>query len=527
MLISTISFMPFSASAAGSGECGENVKYKYNILTHTLTISGTGAMYDYNGYDFIPSYASDCYNKAEVLVVESGVTHIGAHAFDGFTELYTVSIAKTVTSIGTDAFNGCNINTAYYEGRKIDWNNLVTGTPLDSATAFFGWGMCGEAIYKVSFADKTLTILGISDIETNEFGEYGYAHFSDYISSVIIDDGITGISDGAFMSMSVFESVTIPDSVKTIGENAFAGCANLTTVIGAEGVRDIGAGAFTNCANLKSFVIPEGVTVIGGQTFANCSNLENITIPDSLGTLSPDAFENASDTMTITAGCQDEFAPYLVEGTNRTWNKVHIPTAAAEEDGYDVVYCMLCGEELSRTPIVISTSNNIKDAKITGIKSKTYTGKYIHQTITVKLGGKTLVKNTDYKLKYSKNKNVGKAYVTITGIGKYKGSVKKSFKINPKGTTISKLSSPKKGQLKITWKKRTTQTSGYQIIYSSDSRFGTNIIYSIKSNKKTTKTLSKNINKKTKYYVRIRTYKVVDGKKYYSSWSKIKSYKVK
>ncbi len=533
MIISVLGAVPFSASATPSGgDCGENVKYQYNLLTHKLTISGSGAMYNYNDVDFTPPYAT--FNVEEV-VVNPGVTSIGAYAFDGFTDLYTVSIAKSVTTIGTNAFRNCTILTADYEGRQTDWQTLTAGTPLSSATAFYGWGMCGtDAIYAVSFADETLTISGKGDIEPN--ADDAYAHFSDKISAVTINDGITGIGDGAFMTMSIFESISIPDSVTKIGASAFAGCANLTTVDGAEGVRDIGQQAFKNCVNLKSFDIPEGVTVIGGETFANCSSLESITIPDSLGTnltppenmgtLSPDAFDGASDTMTINASCQSVYPPYLVEGTNRTWNKVHTPTAAAEEDGYDVVHCMFCNEELSRTPTVISSSNNIKDAKITGIKSKTYTGNLIHQTITVKLGGKTLVRNTDYKLKYSKNKYVGTASVTITGTGKYKGSVKKTFRINPKATSISKLSSPKKGQLKIKWYKRTTQTSGYQIIYSTDSKFGTNIKRTVKGTKTTSKTLTK-LKSKKRYYVQVRTYKTVNGVKYYSSWSKTKSYKIK
>ena len=101
-----------------------------------------------------------------------------------------------------------------------------------------------------------------------------------------------------------------------------------------------------------------------------------------------------------------------------------------------------------------------------------------------------------------------------------------TFKINPKGTSISKATSPKKKQLKVTWKKQTTQTTGYQIQYSTSSKFKNAKTVTVKKNK-TTKTTVKKLKAKKKYYVRIRTYKTVGKKKYCSSWSKAKAVKTK
>ena len=74
-----------------------------------------------------------------------------------------------------------------------------------------------------------------------------------------------------------------------------------------------------------------------------------------------------------------------------------------------------------------------------------FTGKAIKPTITLKLNGKTLVKNKDYKVSYQNNSKLGKATVTITGIGQYTGEIKKTFKIVKKTSLKkAKITLPKK-----------------------------------------------------------------------------------
>ena len=72
-----------------------------------------------------------------------------------------------------------------------------------------------------------------------------------------------------------------------------------------------------------------------------------------------------------------------------------------------------------------------------GISNRTYTGRIIKPSVTVKYGSKTLRQNTDYTLSYGKNKNTGKATVKVTGKGNYTGTVTKSFYIVPKKTKIT------------------------------------------------------------------------------------------
>ncbi len=164
---------------------------------------------------------------------------------------------------------------------------------------------------------------------------------------------------------------------------------------------------------------------------------------------------------------------------------------------------------------------NIDKFTVSGIKDKTFTGKTVTQDITIKNGETTLKLGTDYEVSYKNNKKVGKACVTITGKGNYVGTIIKTFKINPKGTSVSKAT-PKKKSFTVKWKKSTKQTAGYEIQYSLKKGFKGADKIKIKSNKITSKTIKKLKSRRT-YYVRIRTYQAVKGKKFCSGWSKAKT----
>ena len=175
--------------------------------------------------------------------------------------------------------------------------------------------------------------------------------------------------------------------------------------------------------------------------------------------------------------------------------------------------------EVTNTENKIETIQ-ISNCKIIGINNKTFTGKAQKQSITVIDGNIELKEGTDYIVTYNNNKKVGKAIVAITGKGAYTGTITKTFKINPKGTSLKKLKTGKK-QFKATWKKQKTETTGYQIQYSTNKNFKSSKTSKIKKNKTTSSTVKK-LKAKKKYYVRIRTYKTVNGKTYYSGWSKVK-----
>ncbi len=171
---------------------------------------------------------------------------------------------------------------------------------------------------------------------------------------------------------------------------------------------------------------------------------------------------------------------------------------------------------------------SIEKAKISGIKTAyTYTGKKQTPKPVVKAAGKNLRNGTDYTVSYKNNQNVGTATVTIKGKGGYAGTKSATFKINPKGTSLGKLTGGKK-RITVKWKKQAAQTTGYEIQASASKKFakGTTKLTTVKKAAAVSTAVTK-LKAKTRYYVRIRTYKTVSGKKYYSGWSKVMNVKTK
>ena len=167
-----------------------------------------------------------------------------------------------------------------------------------------------------------------------------------------------------------------------------------------------------------------------------------------------------------------------------------------------------------------SIKNDFKKATISGISNKSYTGKNITQSITVKYNGKTLKNGTDYTVSYSSNKNIGTATVKIAGKDSYTGTITKTFKINPAKQEIQKLTAKGKAFF-VDWAQKGSAT-GYEIQYATNLKFTSAKKVTI-TNKKTDKTTISKLSGKKKYYVRVRSYTTVKGTKYYGAWSASKS----
>ena len=217
-------------------------------------------------------------------------------------------------------------------------------------------------------------------------------------------------------------------------------------------------------------------------------------------------------------------SPWVVVKTKNkhthTWNSGTVTKKASlTTNGVKAYTCKSC--KATKTE-AIPTASNIKLSKT----AYTYNGKVQKPSVTVKDSKGKALKSTDYKIDYPKGmKNVGKYTVKVTLKGNYSGSKSMTYNINPKGTSVSKVTAAKKG-FKVTWKKQTTQTTGYQVQYSTSSKFKSAKTVTISKNKTTSKSVGK-LSAKKKYYVRVRTYKTVKigGKsvKLYSGWSKAKS----
>ena len=158
------------------------------------------------------------------------------------------------------------------------------------------------------------------------------------------------------------------------------------------------------------------------------------------------------------------------------------------------------------------------------VKSQVYTGKALKPAVTVKYGGKTLKKGTDYTVTYSGNKAVGTATATVKGKGNYTGTKKVTFKILPPAVALSQLTAGSKS-FTAKWKQGKANT-GYQLQYALKKNFSGAKTVTVKKARTVSATVKSLQSGKT-YYVRLRAYKTVSKKNYYSAWSKAKSVKVK
>ena len=170
----------------------------------------------------------------------------------------------------------------------------------------------------------------------------------------------------------------------------------------------------------------------------------------------------------------------------------------------------------------------IKPAKLSkctfsALKDAVYSGAAKKPAVTVKFGATKLKKGTDYTVAYKNNIEVGTATVTLTGKGNFTGTKKLTFAINPKNVSISKLAAGTK-QLSVQWTAREDVT-GYEIEYGLNSKLKDGTTVKVKK-AATAKKVIKGLKSGKKYYVRIRAYRKVGRKTYWSAWSKTKSTKV-
>ena len=209
--------------------------------------------------------------------------------------------------------------------------------------------------------------------------------------------------------------------------------------------------------------------------------------------------------------------------------KVEAKAATRSEDGSNEYYvCKKCGKVFKDANG--KTETTVKEQKIAKIasattksESYTYSGKKKSPTVNVYDSDKKLISDSNYTLTYKNGrKYVGTHDIVITFNGKkYSGSMTIQYDIKPTATKNLRLTAGSK-RFTAKWNKKTTQVTGYQVQYSKYSSFSKRSNAWIASNK-TTSTTIKNLSAKKKYYVRVRTYKTVDGKKYYSKWAKVKN----
>lgn len=339
-------------------------------------------------------------------------------------------------------------------------------------------GKCGKNVTWKLDGKGTLTISGkgaMYDYLGDEAPWLKYT-YNDQIKSIVIKNGVTKIGAGAFgLCTATKLKITIANSVTHIGASAFEELGGLTSVTLPDNLTEIGNYAFHKCYDLTSIKIPDKVTNIPFYAFGECDNLSKVVISRNVTNIDDFAFQCCGKLTSVV-----------------------IPDKVQKIGENSFAGC-----------------DNLRKIYFTGnapaIKSQAF-GKNPYRPVTITAtayypkGNKTWTS--------SKRKNYG---------GKLTW---KTWSPNqPKGVSLVSVTNQKGKKLKVTWKKNAAAT-GYEVQYATSSKFKSVKKVKIKKAATTSTTVSK-LTKGKKYYVRIRTYKTVSGKNYYSGWSKAKAAVIK
>ena len=348
------------------------------------------------------------------VILPNGVTSIGEFAFYNCSNLTRVTLPNTVKKIGGDAFR---------------WCEKLSKITLPDSVLKLGSG---------AFCNCNITSMHIP-ANVTDIGN-GLFEYCDKLVKVTVDEknkfydsrnGCNAIirKNGSVLIAGCSKTV-IPDTVKCIGEAAFKACATLTSIVIPSSVERIDDSAFRICSNLKNVTMSNGLQEIGVDAFKFCSSLTEISIPYSVIEIESEAFGSCySLKRVIFLSGKTHMLDRNVFGT---YSKPRELTIYCEKNSNVYNYAVNNGfKYMEFLGLDINTLARKKELTIKGISaSAEYTGKLrTFPKISVTVNGNALTLDKDYTVKYSNNRNVGKAAVIITGKGMYTGTIKKWFNI--------------------------------------------------------------------------------------------------
>ena len=210
---------------------------------------------------------------------------------------------------------------------------------------------------------------------------------------------------------------------------------------------------------------------------------------------------------------------YTISGTTSSTAVGKYTVTVTLNDKTNTTWANGSTDDLTLTWAIVPAANPITVKNVTKTAST--------KAQTVKLGAKAKenaklsYKSSSKSVKVDKN---GKVTIAKNFVGK--ATTKKvTVTVNPAKVKLTGVKNYKGKKLKAYWKKN-TKVTGYQIQYSTSSKFKSAKTVTVKGYKSTSKTITK-LTKNKKYYVRVRTYKTVSKVNYYSGWSNVKSITIK
>jgi len=261
-----------------SGTCGDNLTWVFK--NGTLTISGTGDMYNYNVSPFCKLI------NIETLTIENGVTSIGDNAFRRLNDLKNVFIGSSVTQIGECAFVDCD-----------SLQSIVIPNSVISI-GWFAFSSC-DSLESVEM-DSVTNVLdasvfdGDNNIKNIKLGSNVNNYWNDLIPSENLER--IEVDKNNLIYQSDENGVLFRYGLREI-ECYPRGKSDSEYII-PEGVISIGVTAFEKCESLRKVVIPDSVQFIQFWAFMQCENLESVTLPASVKEINKEAFWGC-DNLTI------------------------------------------------------------------------------------------------------------------------------------------------------------------------------------------------------------------------------------
>ena len=372
--------------------------------------------------------------------------------------LLSVSVANADNDFGISLFSG----TSSSDANSIPGTSDLYYSFEDGVLSIYGSGKVPASLSATWTSSKTVKFNpgGVTEIIIEEgitgINERLTRPFKNNTISVTLPSSLEYIAESTFNNYTKLETVTIPDNskLKYIYTSAFEKCTSLKNINLPEGLESIYSRAFISCSNLTDLTLPSTLTRIDEIAFSNGPRFKNneLTVPKGVTTITSRSFENIKDLKTINV----ENGVTKIEGyafaDNDSLTRINLPSSItsveytackyyAEEkyatcDIYIDKYkgSIPCYSNWGTTGTIYWKARDFKNTTdnavvISNIADQTYTGSLIAPNITVSCNDVELVKNTDYTVSYSNNKNVGTATISITGIGDYTGTITKNFNI--------------------------------------------------------------------------------------------------
>ena len=401
---------------------------------------------------------------------------------------YTVwhnSSGHNAVMMDTKYFKYCGIGVVTYHGKR-EWVLVVSNAPVGNTIGSVSGSRTNTRDIRAKvkyFAGGNITIKGLNKKTDTPF------EFADYSGN-----GNSGYSTADFPSLFIYRNNT-PGIIDVDGQG------RITT-------KAAGAGSFT--------VFYRGTTEL-------CTVNVNVKLSykDMLA-LTPTPTPKQTETAAPTQPPKQPETAKPTEPPKQT--EVPKPTKAPEQAKPTQPPKQTEVSKPTATPKPVQPVKPVSTKFTVKTKNVTYNGKAQKPAVNVYAGNKK-ISSKYYSVSYKNNKNVGYGTVVVKGKGSYaKYSGFTTFKINLKKVSLSSVKAQKK-KMVVYWKK-TGGNHGYQVQYSTSKRFSSNVKTVRLSAGKKSVTI-KNIPAKKRYYVRIRSYKKVGNKIWYTGWSKAKNVRTK